>query len=119
MRIIVCGGRDYNNKERLYEVLNEFLPIKDEITILQGEADGADKLAKLWAEENGVACIPFAADWDKYHRPGRKNPAGPIRNRQMFDSGCDLVIAFPGKTGTPDMCAYAASKGCEVIKVDW
>lgn len=118
MRIIVCGGRSYSDKARVYEILDQFLPIKNQITILQGEAAGADALAKQWCADNSVDCEDFPADWEKY-RHLRKNPAGPIRNRQMFNSGCDLVIAFPGKVGTPDMCAYAVSKNCEVIKIDW
>jgi len=118
MRIIVCGGRSYSNKKRLYEVLDILLPIKDQITILQGEAYGADALAKQWCEDRAVSCEDFPADWYKY-RHLKKNPSGLLRNRQMFDIGCDLVIAFPGKIGTPDMCAYAKSKDCEVIKIDW
>ena len=117
MRIIVCGGREYKNREHVFEILDTLLPIKDQITILQGEAIGADELAREWCEFNKVKCIPFPADWNKYHRPGRKNPAGPIRNREMFNSGCDLVIAFPGGTGTNDMCSYAESKGCTVIRI--
>ena len=90
------------------------LPIKEQIIILQGEAPGADTLAKKWAEERGVECKDFPADWNRYRKA-----AGPIRNREMFNSGCDAVIAFPGKIGTPDMCRYAESKGVIPIKIDW
>lgn len=114
LRIIICGGRDYSDSNRLNGVLDVFLPIKDQITIIQGGARGADILARHWAIRNKVVYEEHQADWNVYGRS-----AGSIRNRQMFDSGCDLVIAFPGKIGTPDMCRYAESKGCEVIKVDW
>ena len=118
MRIIVCGGREYKDRNTVFSALDTLLPLKDQITILHGAALGADKLAEEWCEAREIHCVPFAADWNKYHRPGRKNPAGPIRNREMFNSGCDLVIAFPGGTGTADMINYAKSKGCEVIVID-
>lgn len=88
-RIIVCGVRSYNNRSRLYEILDELLPIKDQNIILKGDASGADTLAKEWVEFRGVKCIPFPANWDRYPKS-----AGPIRNCQMFDSRCDAVIAF-------------------------
>ena len=51
------------------------------------------------------------AEW---HRLGRK--AGPIRNQRMLDEGKpDLVVAFPGGTGTAGMVALACKAGVRVI----
>ena len=105
MRVLVCGGRDYKNKARVEQILN-LLPKKG-LVIIQGNAPGADYLAKEWAQENKVECLSFPADWQQY---GRK--AGYIRNKQMLDEGKpDLVIAFPGGTGTDMMVTLSESAG--------
>jgi hypothetical protein len=47
-RIIVCGGRGYTDRQRVREVLDEYMPtdpLADEPTIVHGDARGADRLA--------------------------------------------------------------------------
>lgn len=112
MKVLVCGGRDYDNWRELHQELNHFtghtLP-----TIIQGGAKGADFLAKVYAKFYGLECVEFPADWKKYG-----NKAGPIRNQQMLDEAKpDLVIAFPGGTGTADMISRAKNQGFEVIEI--
>ena len=92
---------------------------KDEhITMIAGEASGADFLAKVFAlDEYGdieaVSYKGFPADWKKHGKA-----AGGIRNQQMLDEGKpDLVIAFPGGTGTADMIRRARKAGVEVVEV--
>eukprot|EP01037_Dinobryon_pediforme_P021008 gene21008-21762_t len=46
MRVLVCGGRDYTDYLALVSVLDEHRPIT---CIIHGGADGADKLAGLYA----------------------------------------------------------------------
>ncbi len=56
MNILVTGGRDYIDKERVYYAL-DYLHTERGITcIIQGGARGADRLAKQWAIDRG---IPF------------------------------------------------------------
>lgn len=105
MRVLVCGGRDYKNRDRVDQVLN-YLPKKD-LVIIQGDAPGADYLAKEWARENSVECLSFPADWQQY---GKR--AGYIRNTQMLEEGKpDLIIAFPGGKGTDMMVMLSESAG--------
>lgn len=111
MRILVCGGRDFWQRERLYEVLDDLTLGQEDIVIISGRAKGADTLAIDWAEEAGVDLLKFPADWEKH---GRR--AGPIRNQQMLDEGRpDIVVAFPGGKGTADMIERARKAGVEVI----
>lgn len=82
--------------------------------IIEGEASGADTLARQVGENLGFDVWQFPADW-KLH--GKS--AGPIRNRRMVLEGKpDLVIAFhtnlKKSKGTADMVAYARSKGIKV-----
>ena len=99
MRVLVCGGRDYTDKEHVYSILDQCYSQNTNLEIISGMARGADRLAYEWAKERGVKCYEFPADWDRY-----KKSAGPIRNQQMIDEGFpDAGIAFKGASGTADM----------------
>jgi len=111
MRVLVCGGRNYDNWNTVCWILEAFK--SDKTLIIEGGASGADKLASKWAYENQVPNKCFPADW-KVHGKA----AGPIRNQQMLDEGKpDIVIAFPGGKGTEDMVRRAKEAGIEVIEV--
>lgn len=103
VRIIVCGGRDYADREHVYDVLR-FIHIKRGIAeIIQGECrTGADRYAREWAINMGIKLTRRPARWDLY---GKR--AGPIRNRQMLELNPDGVVAFPGGSGTQDMITAA------------
>lgn len=116
MRVIVCGGRDYQNRNRVYTTLDVILKNvgKDALTIIQGGAQGADRLAVDWALLNNVEVIQYPADWQKY---GKR--AGYIRNKQMLDEGkADYVIAFPGGPGTKMMTELAQKANVKVVVIN-
>jgi len=105
MRILVCGGRDYDNWSAVREALDTHNPS----VLIHGGASGADRLAGKWADVHGVPTIVFPANW----RQGKK--AGPLRNRFMLSEGKpDLVLAFPGGRGTADMVSVARAAGVAV-----
>jgi acyl-CoA synthetase (NDP forming) len=55
----------------------------------------------------------FPANWKKHGKS-----AGPIRNQLMLDVGKpDLVIAFPGGSGTADMIRRARKAGVPVKEI--
>ena len=110
MRVLVTGGRNYNDLNNVYRVLNE-IDGKTRITaIIQGGASGADELARQWAKTVGITPKTYKADWTKYGKA-----AGPIRNSTMAkESRADLCIAFPGGTGTADMIDKANRAGIPV-----
>jgi len=114
MKVLVCGGRDFKNAEFLYKTL-ENLHKKNKFTlIIEGNAQGADRLAGCWAEHMNLRNRKFLADWDKYGRT-----AGHIRNRRMLDEGKpDLVVAFPGGSGTANMIELAWDAGIPIVKLD-
>lgn len=114
MRILVCGGREYFDEERVSEILNYLHRTFVLSEIIQGGANGADYLALLWARRNNILCSDkYAADWKTY---GKR--AGFIRNAQMLAEGKpNQVVAFPGGRGTADMIRQAESAGFEVWKV--
>lgn len=112
-RILVCGGRDYADQALLFGVLDmeaEQAPI---YTIIQGGADGADRLARLWCHSRKCRFENYPADWRTHGRA-----AGPIRNQQMLDEGRPTkVIAFPGGRGTADMVRRAKAASVPVYEI--
>jgi hypothetical protein len=111
MTVLVCGGRDYTDRERIYKLLT-FNREKIGV-IVHGGAAGADTLAGDWAAANSVACMRVPAEWGKF---GKK--AGFIRNEKMLSlAKPDLVVAFPGGVGTAMMVRLAKQAGVRVIEV--
>ncbi len=114
-RILVCGGRDWDNRTLTDGVLDGFREQyheKDQpIVIVEGGAQGADTLAKEYAVKHNIPCEEFAAEWKKYGRA-----AGPVRNSKMLKSGIDVVIAFPGGRGTHDTIGKAEKMGIRVLQ---
>ena len=112
MKLLVCGGRNFDNKDMLDSVLDNVHDLSPIKLLIHGAAPGADSLAAAWARDRGVMARPFPADW---HAHGKS--AGPIRNRQMIKLFPDTVIAFPGGRGTQDMISVAKSAGVFVVEI--
>jgi hypothetical protein len=113
-RVLVCGGRHYDDKTRLWKSLDDLREKRGPFDcLIHGDASGADKLAKGWAESRRVLYASFPAKWVKYGVA-----AGAIRNQQMINEGKpDFVVAFPGGKGTRDMVRRAKAFGLEVIEI--
>lgn len=113
MRVLVCGGRGFDDYELLSNTLDHLFEDKGITVIIQGEAKGADSLGKEWAENQQIPILSFPANWNKYG-----NSAGPIRNKQMLTEGRpDIVVAFPGGKGTANMVKQAKVAGVKVIEI--
>lgn len=113
-RVIVCGGRDYSDAERVATVLQRYRSRFGIAAIIQGGADGADRLAAEWGWNNQIPVATYNAQWKEHGKA-----AGPIRNATMLEqSAPDSVIAFPGGDGTADMVAKAEAAGVKVWKFE-
>jgi len=115
MRVLVCGGRDFNDALTLGSWLGGIHKNNGPITLLiEGGARGADFMARKFAEWSGIPVKTFPADWDRHGKA-----AGPIRNRQMLEEGKpDLVVAFAGGKGTANMVEQAKAAGIKVLIAD-
>ena len=110
-KILVCGGRDYTDRDHVFAVLDGISVISPISAIIHGGARGADALGKAWAETWGIPDFAFPADWS------RGKIAGPARNYRMLVEGRpDLVVAFPGGKGTANMVGLAKKHGVEVME---
>jgi hypothetical protein len=128
VRVLVCGGRKFNDFNLVWKHLAPFLR-QGSVTIIHGAAPGADTLAGDFAKLWNLPEQAFPANWTDLSQPdavirARKDGtkydarAGHRRNQQMIDDGKpDLVIAFPGGTGTADMVNRAKKAGIPVREI--
>lgn len=116
MRVLVCGGRDFEDKELLYTTLDELQSQTPISCIIHGKARGADSLAGDWATERGITVEMFPANWHQYGKA-----AGAIRNQEMLDIGKpEYVVAFPGGRGTNDMVKRSKKVlGMQILEVHY
>jgi hypothetical protein len=113
MRVLVCGGRDYDDRKHVFATLDALHAKHPFDEVVEGGARGADELGRRWAKDRGVDAVTYWANWTKYD-----NRAGPIRNAKMLARGLpNLVVAFPGGGGTDNMVSQARDKNLEVIEV--
>lgn len=115
MKVLVCGGRDYENWRHVEGMLDLISGLYGPITCVvtgaccdeEGNPRGADWWAERWARKRGVRYAGFPADFKKYGKP-----AGPMRNQVMLDEQLpSIVLAFPGNRGTANMIGAAERFG--------
>jgi hypothetical protein len=93
---------------------------KDDVLVIEGGALGIDTRVYEWAKANGYAYKRYFAEWDKYQRPGKKNPAGMIRNVTMLKVCTHYVAMWDGVSpGTGGAIREAVKLGVKhhVIKL--
>ena len=83
----------------------------DADVIIEGEAKGADSMARVLAKKLGIKVEPYPAKWDEHGKA-----AGAIRNSQMLKEGKpDFCLAFHNdikkSKGTADMVKKCQASG--------
>jgi predicted Rossmann-fold nucleotide-binding protein len=113
MKVLVCGGRDYKDVERVFAALTKEHKKAPFTTLIHGGAKGADELAARWAVLNGVEVRAYPANWEAHGKA-----AGPLRNQRMLnEERPNMVIAFPGGRGTSDMISRAQAARVPVMQI--
>ena len=117
-RIIVCGGRDFNDELLFNSSLDYILAGYNDIELVSGHAKGADTFAERYGERNGIPVTIFKPDWKEYGKA-----AGVIRKKQMLlyaKQENPVIIAFwDGKSrGTKNMLELGERTNtvCHVIR---
>jgi hypothetical protein len=111
-RIIVTGGRDFEDWELIYTVLERYDSSPPPTLVHGGCKSGVDAAAARIATDLGWPVEAHPADWY-----GSGRAAGPLRNRRMAALGADLCLAFPGGRGTASMMSMAQEHGIPVVQV--
>lgn len=118
MKVIVAGGRDFNDYKLLKETLDNFQQEYGNITeVVSGTAKGADKLGEQYANENNISIKRFVPDWE-----GLGKKAGHVRNKKMGDYAKEhngMLVAFWDKQskGTKGMIDYSTKIGLKSVVV--
>jgi len=116
MRILICGSREWTDRQMIKNGLSQ-VPW-DTVVIHGAEPNGADHIADECAKALGLSVKPYPAEWRKYGKP-----AGPRLNQQMLNEGKpDVVWAFKKRgaknIGTSDMVDRAERAGIPTF-VEW
>jgi hypothetical protein len=110
--VLVCGGRDFADEALFDREMDRIHKDKSITRIVHGDAAGADSLAELWARRHGIQTVAYPADWETLGRA-----AGPLRNQRMLvEERPDVVVAFPGGSGTANMVRLAEEAGVLVLR---
>ena len=119
--VLICGDRNWTDKDIIRAWLSK-LQDWGYNTVIEGEARGADSIARNIAKELGFNVEAFPAQWELFGKA-----AGMMRNSQMLsflirtEKDKPLVVAFHNdierSKGTADMVKQASRQDIEVIIV--
>lgn len=103
MRIIVAGSRTFDDYALLEKTMDRLTRKLKTVIVLNGGAEGADRLGEKWAFSRWHTVMNYFADWEKYGKA-----AGAIRNQEMVANADALCAFWDGKSpGTKDVIAKA------------
>ena len=117
-KLIVAGGRDFNDYDYLSRVLFAMADVEladKAVSIVSGMARGADALGYRFAKEHDIVVYEFPADWNTHGKA-----AGFIRNKQMGDFADGLLAFWDGRSaGTKHMIEYMQGLGKPMQVVEY
>jgi hypothetical protein len=113
IRLIIAGGRDFSDlqymKREFIKFVGKDTPNED-VCIISGNANGADKLGEKIAYMCDLALEKYPADWDRYGKS-----AGYRRNEEMAATATHLLAFWDGQSrGTKHMIDIAIASGLEI-----
>ena len=117
-KLVVAGTRYFSNYALVASKLDAYLADKLDkynVTIICGDAQGADAMGLAYASNHGLKVEHFPAEWGKFG-----NAAGPIRNKKMAQNADAVIVFWDGKSpGTKNMIKNAKAEGlpCTIINV--
>ncbi|MFZ2284964.1 MAG: DUF2493 domain-containing protein [Lutibacter sp.] len=109
-KVIIAGGRNFDDFNKLCQVCDEFLLDQNDIEIVSGAYKGADLLGERYAAERNYPIKQFPADWRRYGKS-----AGLKRNTEMATYANTLIAFWDGESkGTKNMIDLATLIGLKV-----
>ena len=86
MKVLICGARDFND----ITLIDSFVrSLPKDTTIIEGEAKGADSIARDCAIKYGLQVEKYPADWSM------GKVGGVLRNKKMLLEGKpDYIVGY-------------------------
>lgn len=114
MNLIIAGSRSFDDYDLLKKEVAIFIEElnTNDVAIVCGMANGADKLGYRYAKEYNLNIIEMPADWQQF-----KKSAGYIRNTEIGKISDAAIIFFNGSNGSKNMIDIMKklNKPCKVI----
>lgn len=118
MKVIIAGGRKFDNYALLCSKLDLLFANKKPDEIVSGRANGADLLGERYAKSRAIKVKSFPVTPDDWNKHGKK--AGFLRNQDMAKYGTHLVAFWDGESrGTASMIELAKAYGLDVRVVKY
>lgn len=116
MRVIIAGGRDFHDVERIKAVMWKHYGARpgEGRTFLSGHAPGADTAGEEWCKGWGIKPTLYPAKWKRPDGTTDRG-AGHKRNAEMARNADVLFAFWDGESpGTRSMIQLALDNGLEV-----
>lgn len=111
--VAVHGGREYDRKRRINQILDAARDKLGLTSIVTIGSFGTGHIVKAWADSRKVPAEVVKAHWGKHGAE-----AGAIQNKAILGHAPEILIAFPGDDETADIIRRANEAGIRVIEVD-
>lgn len=113
-RVLVCGGWDFQNRERVFEILDQVRAKRGVACIIQcNRPTGAEKWAREWAEEHEVPCESYGADWFMWAQQAEEK----AMQAAIALGKAEAVILFGNGTVTEKMKRLATAASLPVWEI--
>ncbi len=119
LKVLICGDRNWDDLELVKSIIKRLheKTKAEKVTVIEGEARGADTCGRIAAQHFGYDLDPYPAQWSFYGAG-----AGPIRNSQQLREGQpDIVVGFHDNigesSGTIDMLNKSVKEEVPTILV--
>ena len=113
MRLLVCGGRHFEDAEMVHHELTALHWRKPISVVVHGSIAGVGIIAEAWARRHGIAVVRYPPNWEFYG----KKAEGLRSDFMLTDSRPDFVVAFPGGRHTADLVQRAINVGLAVLAI--
>lgn len=115
MKVLAFGSRDYCNGLIVSNRLDQVHSNMGITELIEGEANGADKLAAAWAVKNNIKVTRCPANWDKEGKS-----AGMKRNMDMALLQPQMAVGFfnGASKGSINMAIICMGKGIPLYAID-
>ncbi|MEX5635757.1 SLOG family protein [Parafrankia sp. FMc2] len=107
MRVLITGARVWRDRSRVWADLDRVHALArsrgQRLTVVHGDARGADRLARAWCERtSGVGHEKYPVSPAEWKINGQR--AGHLRNAHMVKLGADGAIAYCVPCDKPGPC---------------